>query len=277
MSPSNTDEIIARRMLRYCPCPSLRRRNRAEALDWAETAEANDLLLRDANALLFGAVFDYAVPISRAWQAPYELCRRLGHIDPARLAQMSVTRLLPYFRRGPHGNALHRFPKILAKRIILASRRLVRQYDADAANIWPDGSRAGDVLAALEDFCGIGQKISRMLVRLLGTYFGVSLMHWNEIDVAVDRHVARVFLRTGLVRRPPGTYSVADVKGEVIACARRLRPAFPGCLDEPAISIGIGWCTATECLCDGGEEDGPCPLSGCCRRNTDVSIRATGP
>ena len=71
--------------------------------------------------------------------------------------------------------------------------------------------------------------------------------------------------------------TVADVKGEVIACARRLRPAFPGCLDEPAISIGIGWCTATECLCDGGEEDGPCPLSGCCRRNTDVSIRATGP
>jgi len=117
----------------------------------------------------------------------------------------------------------------------------------------------------LEEFEGISQKISNMMGRLLGTYFGVSLTRWNEIDVAVDRHVARVFLRTGLVQRGRDA-KVPEVRDEIIQRARELRPSFPGCLDDPAFDIGINWCTAEKAYCDWADE--PCPLSKYCRKKT---------
>ena len=121
----------------------------------------------------------------------------------------------------------------------------------------------------LEEFEGISQKISNMMGRLLGTYFGVFLTKWNEIDVAVDRHVARVFLRTGLVQRSRDA-TVSEVRDEIIQRARELRPSFPGCLDDPAFDIGTEWCTAETAYCDW--EDELCPLSKHCRKKTWLNI-----
>jgi len=124
-------------------------------------------------------------------------------------------------------------------------------------------------MGRLEEFEGISQKISNMMGRLLGTYFGVSLTQWDEIDVAVDRHVARVFLRTGLVQRSRDA-KVAEVRDEIIHRARELRPSFPGGLDDPAFDIGKNWCTAEEAYCDWADD--PCPLSKHCRKKTWLNI-----
>jgi uncharacterized HhH-GPD family protein len=245
---------------------------KADNLDsWELSREVGDFLLNNPNAVLFGAIFDYLVPYKRAWIAPFELHRRLGHLDPFRLAKMTESRLLPYFQRGKYGQALHRFPPTLTRRIIAASKKLVKEYKGNASNIWPNGTSASVVMERLDDFEGISQKISRMMGRLLGTYFGVSLTKWNKIDVAVDRHVARVFLRTGLVDRRRGVYSVAEVKDEVIQCARELKPSFPGCLDAPAFDIGINWCTAEKAYC--GWEKEPCPLHNTCMRRIHTNTK----
>ncbi|MCX5885704.1 MAG: hypothetical protein NT096_07325 [Proteobacteria bacterium] len=272
MSEKYLNENIVKDMLRYSPCPQMENVVKAENLDsWGLSREVGDFLLQNPNALLFGAIFDYLIPYQKAWIAPFNLHKRLGHIDPFRLAKMQESQLLPYFQRGKYGQALHRFPPTLTKRIILASKKLVNEYKGSAANIWPNGTRAGVVMELLEDFEGISQKISRMMGRLLGTYFGVLLTQWNKIDVAVDRHVARVFLRTGLVDRRKGVYSVAEVKDEVIQCARALKPSFPGCLDEPAFDIGINWCTAEKAYCNWHDE--PCPLRNTCRKKTYMNTK----
>ena len=260
-------------MLRYSGCPLFDKATHAPNLDeWKVGREVGAFLLADANALLFGTLFDYLIPYERAWRAPLELHRRLKHLDPARLAQMDRDQLSPAIGRGSHGPALHRFPRVLARRLIAASRKLVADYGGTAANIWPDGSRAGDVLSRLVEFRGISQKLSRMLARLLPVYFGVRLTHWGDIDIAVDRHVARVFLRTGLIRRPPGPHSVAGVRSAVIARARQLRPRFPGCLDDPAFSIGLKWCAASSarCVTEPGEPN--CPLEQVCRKKLDRTV-----
>ena len=271
-SENNVNENIVRDMLRYSPCPQMKNVVIADNLDsWGLSRDVGDFLLRNPNALLFGSIFDYLIPFQKAWIAPLELSRRLGHIDPFRLATMEQSQLLTYFKGGKYGRALHRFPAILTKRIISASKKLVNEYKGSAANIWPSGTDASIVMSRLEDFDGISQKISSMMGRLLGTYFGVSLINWNKIDVAVDRHVSRVFLRTGLVNRPEGTYSVSEVKGDVIQIARLLRPSFPGCIDEPAFSIGIEWCTAEKAYCDWDSE--PCPISNTCRQKRSINVR----
>jgi endonuclease-3 len=273
-TPEGDRELaVVRDMLRYAPCPEIGRATRAENLDsWDLPRAAGDFLLSDPNAFLLGCLFNYQVPYAKALSAPLELRRRLGHLEAARLAAMDWRDLAPSIARGAHGRSLHRFPNNLAKRVVRSSKRLVTHYGGLASNLWPDDTRVKVVLQRLHDFHGISQKISNMMVNMLVTSFGVRLSHWEEIDVAVDRHVARVFLRTGLVPKADGTYAVGDVAWETIHAARSLMPAFPGYLDGPAFAIGLTWCRADRADCEGNEETGPCPLRDTCRRRTGVHI-----
>lgn len=116
-------------------------------------------------------------------------------------------------------------------------------------------------MARLEEFEGISQKIGNMMVRLLGTSFGVHLTEWNKIDIAVDRHVERVFRRTGLIG-DAGRLT----KRLVIQKARELCPDFPGKLDDPAFNIGEKWCNEKRPLCDDFREGRTCPLNKVCLR-----------
>ena len=75
-------------------------------LDLAETAKAesnangepfftpnpaaNRFLLDNPFAFLLAVIFDQGIAAERAWAAPYELQRRLGHLDPARMADDRV-------------------------------------------------------------------------------------------------------------------------------------------------------------------------------------------
>ncbi len=44
--------------------------------------DANDLILTNPNAFLYGAISDQQIQAERAWQLPYNLKQRLGHLDP---------------------------------------------------------------------------------------------------------------------------------------------------------------------------------------------------
>lgn len=251
-------------MLRFDPSPEVGSPTRKPDLDsWGIKREVGDLLLSDANSFLVAMLFNYQWPYPKACEAPYELRKRLGHLDVIRLAKMTPNELMPFVRGDKPGASLHRFPSEVSKRIIAASLKLLAQYHGLATNIWVNGTSASEVIARLSDFKGISQKISNMMAVMLVRDFGVQLTGWDKIDIAVDRHVARVFLRTGLVPRQDGNYSVSEVRDEVIAAARTALPMYPGHLDGAAFAIGLDWCTAEEAYCDWEEK--PCPLSSSCR------------
>ncbi len=258
--------------LAYRPLPELNRSKRLSNLDgWDLRRSHGNLLLNVPNAYFYSCFFNYQVPAHRALSAPFYLRQRLGHLNPRRIAAMPWRALAKYTGPSKHGGALHRFPNNVAKLLVEASAKLVEEYKANAANIWPNGSRAREVIDRLLTFKGIKQKRANMTGVLLVTSFGIALKHWNEIDIPVDRHVARVFLRTGLVQRPDGYHRVADVQHDVVQSARTLLPVFPGHLDS-AFEIGQTWCTASEAKCDSGWNGQPCPLRASCQRRTNVHI-----
>ena len=266
--------VIVQAMLQFLNPPDVAAPQvKAQHLDsWGLSREVAALILEDPNAFLIGSLFDYLIPFRKAWGAPLELKRRLGHLDVARIAKMDVSALQQHIKGDKAGASLHRFPRILAHRLVSACSRLVASYDGSAAHIWEDGSSAAVVVARLEEFEGISQKLSNMMVRILGTWCGVQLTDWNKIDIAVDRHVERVFQRTGLV--PVGSQAIKPL---IIQTARTLCPDFPGKLDDPTFRIGEKWCRSDSPLCDTDVEGQKCPLSKVCPRvRISESVSSSG-
>ena len=208
---------------------------------------ANDLILRSPFAFLLAVLFDQGIPAERAWQAPYELQRRLGHLDPRRIAVDSHA--LDTAMRGPP--SLHRFVAKVSGWVVAAARKVVTEYNGDAGAIWSGEPTAEGLQADLRRFSGIGQKKAAMAVEILQRDLGVPIRDMKGSDVAYDVHVRRVFLRTGLAER--------DDLNHIIAVARKLYPEQPGKLDFPAWRIGRTWCSAGTPQCESCVLHDVCP------------------
>src|SRR5215831_11610377 len=100
---------------------------------WTQDPAANELLETDPLALLIGMVLDQQVKMEKAFGGPYELKRRLGHLDAAEIARMEPEKLDAVFRQRP---ALHRFPGSMARRVQAMTAAVVEDYDGDAGSIW---------------------------------------------------------------------------------------------------------------------------------------------
>src|SRR5438045_6530888 len=106
---------------------------------WTQDLAANQLLETDPLALLIGMVLDQQVKMEKAFGGPYELKRRLGHLDVGEIARMDPERLDKIFRERP---ALHRFPGSMARRVQAMCAAIVNDYGGDAGAGWR-GARVG--------------------------------------------------------------------------------------------------------------------------------------
>src|SRR5258708_5612600 len=137
---------------------------------WTDDPAANQLLETDPLALLIGMVLDQQVKMEKAFGGPYELKRRLGHLDARKIASMDPEALDRVFRERP---ALHRFPGSMAKRVQAMCAVIVKDYGGDAGSVWR-GARDGDGLAArIRKLPGFGDMKVRLLVSILAKKFDV--------------------------------------------------------------------------------------------------------
>jgi uncharacterized HhH-GPD family protein len=141
-------------------------------------AAANELLSRNALALLIGMLLDQQVPFERAFSAPADLVRRLGHEPtPEELASLPPDELVAVFSQRP---ALHRFPKAMAGRVQVLARVVTEEYDGDAAAVWTTASSGAELLKRVEALPGFGAVKARIFVALLGKQLGVRPPGWRE-------------------------------------------------------------------------------------------------
>jgi uncharacterized HhH-GPD family protein len=140
--------------------------------------EANELLSRSPLALLIGMVLDQQVPLERAFSAPLDLVRRLGH-EPtaAELADFDPVALAGIFSERP---ALHRYPKAMAARVQEVARVIVDQYDGEPDRLWTTAKTGDELLKRVSALAGFGAQKAQIFVALLGKQLGIRPPGWRE-------------------------------------------------------------------------------------------------
>jgi uncharacterized HhH-GPD family protein len=139
--------------------------------------EANELLSRNALALLIAMLLDQQVPLERAFSAPRDLVRRLGHEPTAdELADFDPEALAAVFSERP---ALHRFPRAMAARTQELARLIVADYDGDAAALWATAPSGEVLLTRVSALPGFGEAKAKIFVALLGKQLGVRPPGWQ--------------------------------------------------------------------------------------------------
>jgi uncharacterized HhH-GPD family protein len=181
----------------------------------------------------YGALFDQGIRADLAWEAPRELRKRLGHLDPRKIARMNESRLRRTMR---YPKALHRYRRKMPNWVIESSKLLVERYGGKPSRIWGDNPRADDLQRRFDEFKGIDQKKASMATNIPVRDKGVKVkgVDWRGIDISSDFHVRRVFLRTGLIDD--------DSVDALVEAARGLNPKYPGELDLPSWYIGSKFC-----------------------------------
>src|ERR1700737_3038777 len=144
---------------------------------WTENAAANELLETDPLALLIGLVLDQQVKIEKAFAGPYELKKRLGHLDVRKIASMDPDQLNAVFRERP---ALHRFPGSMAGRVQALCQAIVKDYGGDAGAVWREVEDGDELAGRIKKLPGFGDMKAKILVAVLAKKFGVKPRGWEK-------------------------------------------------------------------------------------------------
>src|SRR5690349_7363359 len=134
------------------------------ALPWTGDDEANRLIAEDPNALLIGFVLDQQVTVQKAFSGPLEIKRRLGHLDPARIAATDPAELAEVFRERP---AIHRYPAAMAERVQALCTDLAERFGGDASRVWTEAADGADLAKRVGSLPGIGDMKVRSIVAIL--------------------------------------------------------------------------------------------------------------
>lgn len=211
-----------------------------------------------ANAFILGVMFDRSIKADRAWEAAEWINDSLG--DPEditilweELKKLPDQNLSGFLRYGYGGKSFHRHYKTFAKQLPKVAEIILEDYDGDPRKIWNNQRDVSEVRNRFEKLPGIGPALSRMAVLILARNYGMlgGVEALSQLDIKPDRHVIRVFTRSGLIKKGAS-------ENDAIKIARILNPEFPGALDAPAFEIGVKWCSPTEKKCQ------ECPICNVC-------------
>tara|TARA_B100000749_G_scaffold32689_1_gene22715 strand:+ start:3992 stop:4594 length:603 start_codon:yes stop_codon:yes gene_type:complete len=104
-----------------------------------------------------------------------------------------------------------------------------------------NGRSASKLRLWLKSIKGIGEKKAQMLINVMHRDLGHKFRDPENIDVATDVHVMRVFKRLGFSDGTPK---------DTIMAARRLNPEYPGELDLSAWYLGMKVCREFKPKCN---------------------------
>lgn len=231
--------------------------------------EASRLVYEDPFAFLLGASLDRGIPAEVAWTFPLWIRERLGHLDPARICELSADDLARVLQACPRRP---RYSRAAPRTIKEMATLVMTEGGGDARRIW-NGRRAADVRRLLMRVHGIGDGIASMVLALLDRIFRVPFddLDRKTMDVKADVHVIRVLTRLGVLDPRRSAPSAQECRwkpqqgtgGDALAVTRSMYPDHPALLDAPLWMIGRNWCFAGSPRCT------VCPLTAvCAKRDT---------
>ncbi len=203
-----------------------------------------DRLLNDfekyPHAFVIGCIADKQVDADIAWLTPHNIYSQVESFEISELAKIPLNQFQKIMDRA---KPKHRFHKMLSEEIQYGINHIIKDYDADASNIWSNQPSCALVATRFLKFKGIGPKISSMATNILARDFKIQFSNYSCVDISADVHVQRVFTRLGLC-------SDGASLDDIIKTARALYPEFPGLMDLPTWEIGRNLCHPTSPKCD---------------------------
>jgi endonuclease III len=223
-----------------------------------ERQPANKLLLQNPFAFLLAVIYDQGQKAEQSWRYPYEICKAINNDQPDNVTEgqlikfVSSKNLIELDRVFISTEFKLRGWRTACPDSIRAVKLILEEYDGKASQIWEkEDPCPREITKRLLKFSSIGQKKSTMMPNILYRDLGwIDGNNLDEIDVSYDRHIRRVFLRTGLTNK--------DTLNAIVTTARELNPSYPGTLDLPAWRIGRDYCDNRDAKCDN------CPLTQKC-------------
>lgn len=149
-----------------------------DRLHFTGDAAADRFLVEEPLALVIGFALDQQVTVQKAFSGPFELRKRLGHLDAARIAALDPADLDRIFRQRP---ALHRFPGSMAAKVHELCRVVAERYDNDARRIWTEATNGADLRDRLKALPGYGDMKVRGMLAILGKRLGVTVPGLAEV------------------------------------------------------------------------------------------------
>jgi uncharacterized HhH-GPD family protein len=147
---------------------------------------ADKLLNANGTALLIGMLLDQQVPMEWAFNGPATLKKRLGHLDPKKIAAMDVDEFVAVCCEKP---AVHRFPAAMGRRIHELCGIIATQYKNKGENMWAGVTDAKELTARLRVLPGFGEEKAQIFIALLGKRMGVKPRNWkSEAGVFSDEN-----------------------------------------------------------------------------------------
>jgi uncharacterized HhH-GPD family protein len=137
---------------------------------------ADKLLNANGTALLIGMLLDQQVPMEWAFSGPSTLKKRLGHLDPKKIAALNVDAFVAICCVKP---AVHRFPAAMGRRIHELCGIITTQYENKGENIWAGITDARELTARLRVLPGFGEEKAQIFIALLGKRMGVRPRNWK--------------------------------------------------------------------------------------------------
>jgi len=212
---------------------------------------------------------DYMTDAERLWKksrGAYELYPE--RFKPEKILKVSPKTVEIFVR-----NLGARFGSTAAGTWIKISKLLLDKYDRDPRNITKEPSEIADVKKRLKDFPYLrGNKLSNFYIRAMGETGLFKVKNLNELDIPVDKQVARFTIYTGVLRLL-GEQFVACAQDSPLRelieeawrnAAEKLGTA-PWKLDEPIWTIGSKLCSGRKC--------GNCPVEDLCEKTKGITFK----
>jgi len=211
---------------------------------------AEEIIASNPYAFSIATCLDRGTLADIIWTIPYDIKKKLGHLDPYLIYKMSLEELAALFKNLPHRP---RYVNDAPRTVQDLTRIVVEECGGDAAKIWA-GKRAAEVKRTFLSIYGVGPGIANLAILLIEQAFPIRFNDLDRprMDIKPDLHTKRVLYRLGMSEREDETAS--------IEATRRMNPGWPGALDVALWGIGRRWCRPTNPNCVN------CPVSSECAK-----------
>ena len=166
-----------------------------------------------------------------------------------------------------------RFYSNAAKTWIKISKQLIDNYEGDPRNITKEPITINQIKNLLQDFPYLrGNKLSNFYIRVMGETGLFKVKNLTELDIPVDKQVARFTMYTGVLKLLDGSFQgcvneppLRLLIEEAWRDAANKLDNPPWKLDEPIWTIGSKLCSKKLCS--------KCPVEGLCDKTKGIRFK----